>query len=77
MTQRLDENLRVAGIVLRKLQDESLRWTELTKLILRGSPTPWKARLILNWLLERGYIERPSRGAYRITEKGRYLLKTL
>jgi len=31
----------------------------------------------LEWLLKHGYIERPERGLYRITEKGLRFLETL
>lgn len=77
MTERLDEKLEIAGIVLRMLRDGPMRWTPLTKAILRESSTPWKAQSILDWLLRRGYVERPERGVYRITEKGLRFLETL
>ena len=77
MTEHLDEKLRVARIVLQKLRDGPMRWTPLTKAILRESMTPWKAQSILDWLRRRGYVERPQRGVYRITEKGRRFLDTL
>ena len=77
MTERLDEKLRVARIVLQKLRDGPMRWTPLTKAILRESMTPWKAQSILDWLRRRDYVERPQRGVYRITEKGRRFLDTL
>jgi len=77
LTKRLDEQLRVARIILRVLRDGPLRWTPLMKAALRESPTPWKARSTLEWLLRHGYIERPQRGLYRITDGGRVLLDGL
>lgn len=77
LTERLDEKLSVARFVLQRLRDGPMRWTPLTKAILREPSTPWKAQSILEWLLRRGYVERPERGVYRITEKGMRFLETL
>jgi predicted transcriptional regulator len=77
MTERLDEKLRAAKIVLEKLKYGPTRWTPLVKTVINESPSPWKAQTILEWLLKHGYIERPERGVYNITEKGRNLLKSL
>ena len=77
MTERLNEKLRIAKIVLEKLKEGSMRWTPLTKFIIQKSPSPWKAQTIIKWLLSHDYIERPERGIYKITEKGRHFLETL
>ena len=77
MTERLNKQLKVARIVLKLLSEGDMRWTSLTKNVLRESPTPWKAQSILRWLLEHGYVERPERGLYRITNKGLEFLRTL
>jgi len=77
MSKRLEEKLEVARIILRILSRESMRWTPLVKAVLEKSPTPAVFRKVVMWLLERGYIERPRRGLYRITEKGLQLLKAL
>ena len=47
------------------------------KIVVKESPSPWKAQVIIRWLLENGYMERPERGVYCITEKGRALLKSI
>jgi len=39
--------------------------------------TPWVVQSTLYWLLREGYIERPDRGLYRITEKGKIFLDVL
>jgi predicted transcriptional regulator len=49
----------------------------LTKAVLKESPTLWNVQSILRWLLDHGYLERPERGLYRITEKGLEFLRTL
>jgi predicted transcriptional regulator len=77
MTERLDEKLRAAKIVLEKLKYGPIRWTPLVKTVISESPSPWKAQTILEWLLKHGYIERPERGMYAITEKGKALLKSI
>ena len=77
MTERLNEKLRVASIVLRELREGPMRWTPLLKATIEGSPSPWKAENIIGWLRRKGYIERPERGLYVITEKGRRFLETL
>jgi predicted transcriptional regulator len=77
LTERLNKQLKVASIVLKLLREEDIRWTSLTKAVLKESPTPWKVQSILRWLLDHGYLERPERGLYRITEKGLEFLRTL
>jgi predicted transcriptional regulator len=77
MTKRLNEKLSMARIVLDRLKDGSMRWTPLMKIVVKESPSPWKAQVIIRWLLENGYVERPERGVYLITEKGRALLKSV
>ena len=77
MTERLDEKLDMARTVLDRLKDGPMRWTPLTKIVVKKSPSPWEAQVIIRWLLENGYIERPERGMYSITEKGRALLKSI
>ena len=77
MTERLNNQLKVAGIVLELFSRGDMRWTPLTKAVLVESPTPWKVQSILRWLLDHGYLERPERGLYHITEKGLEFLRTL
>jgi len=77
VTKRLDEKLDMARIVLDRLKDGPMRWTSLTKTVVKKSPSPWEAQVIIRWLLDNGYIERPERGVYSITEKGRALLKSI
>jgi len=77
MTERLDKKLDIAQIVLDKLKEGPMRWTQLTKIVVKNSPSPWQAQVIIKWLLEKGYIERLERGLYATTEKGRALLKSI
>ena len=72
-----DLNLKCAKIILRRLAHDEERWTPLMKAVLKDSPTPWRAQSILTWLLSHGYVERPHRGVYSITNKGRKLLETM
>jgi len=77
VTEILDEKLRAARIILGKLEEGQMRWTYLVKAVVKESPSPWKAQTIIEWLLENKHIERPERGLYQITEKGRQLLTTV
>jgi predicted transcriptional regulator len=76
VTKRFDEKLRLTSIILKTLTKGPMNWTPLIKLILKGS-TPWKAQSTLEWLVRKGYIERPERGIYIITEKGRRFLEII
>ena len=75
--KRLDEKLRIAKIILEKLSEGPMRWTPLMKVVVKESPSQWKAQVILKWLLEKEYVIRQERGVYQITENGRELLKTI
>lgn len=76
MSARIDDRLNVARTILDILERKPTRWTPLTRLALKHT-TPWKAQAALEWLLREGYVERPSRGVYRITERGTSLLRVL
>ena len=75
--KRLDEKLRIARIMLEKLREGPMRWTPLMKIVVKESPLPWKAQVIIKWLLSNGYISCPERGVYEITEKGYKFLKAM
>ena len=77
MMDRFKDRLKTARTILEALAKGHLRWTPLTKLTLARSSTPWKAQTTLEWLLTEGYIERPTRGVYYITERGLLFLKAL
>ncbi|MBC8223599.1 hypothetical protein H8E65_03350 [Candidatus Bathyarchaeota archaeon] len=76
MSARIDDRLDVARTILDALEREPARWTPLTRLALKHT-TPWKAQAALEWLLRKGYVERPLRGVYEITERGTHLLRVL
>ena len=75
--KRLDEKLRIARITLETLEEGPMRWTPLMKVVVKESPSPWKAQVILKWQLTNGYISRPERGVYQITNNGISLLKSI
>jgi predicted transcriptional regulator of viral defense system len=64
-------------MVGKKKENGSMRWTQLTKIVVKKSPSPWQVQVIIRWLLEKGYIERLESGLYVITEKERALLKSI
>jgi len=61
--------------VIQKLKVDAMRWMPLVESILQESR--WKAQTIIEWLSKHGYIERPERVLYCITEKGLRFLETL
>ena len=75
--KRLDEKLRIAKMMLDKLSEGPMRWTPLMKVVVKESPSPWKAKVVITWLLANEYISRPERGVYQITEKGCKFLKAI
>jgi len=77
MAKRGRSQLDVAGIILDVLSKKPMRRTHLMKEVLKRSPSPSTFNHVLKWLLEDGYIENPERGIYRITDRGRSLLKAL
>lgn len=74
--KRFKARLTTAKSILKCLGTEPCRWTPLMKGVLKTS-TPWVAQSTLDWLRVEGFIERPCRGLYRLTEKGRTLLDAL
>jgi DNA-binding HxlR family transcriptional regulator len=72
-----EERIKAAGVVLKHLRRGPKRYTELLKLTLGDGSTPGTFRSTVQWLLDQGYMERPQRGTYQITEKGRTLLSAI
>ena len=77
MRTAFDETLRAISIILSLLSSESRRWTALHMEAIAFGVSPSAFRNILRWLLRHGYVERPKRGVYRATERGRKLLEAL
>ena len=77
MSKVLKRKMKVAKIILAQLQKEDTRWTELYKITLVQSGTPWMFQNMMRWLLKEGYIERIERGLYHITDKGSAFLELL
>jgi len=65
-----------AEAILEAVDDEECRWTPVVRSALRTS-TPWRVHATIYWLLDSGYLTRPSRGVYKATERGRLLLRAL
>ena len=77
MKEFLDKKFKITRIALNELKNSPMIWTQLTKVVVKESPSPWNAQVIIRWMLENGYMESPQRGVYRITEKGQSLLMSL
>ncbi len=76
LTDRFHDRLADAQDILAALEGAPSRWTPLTKKALKNS-TPWRFQATLEWLRKERYVERPERGIYRITERGKVLLRAL
>jgi len=73
MSRRREEQDLMDKIILKTLKKGRVRWTDLEKKVLATChPSATRTRFDnrLRYLLKKGYIERFSRGIYRITESG-------
>jgi Mn-dependent DtxR family transcriptional regulator len=52
---------------------ERIRWTRLVQRLSIHGSTQWRINTMVDWLRRAGYINRPSRGLYALTDKGRRL----
>jgi len=82
MTERLDEHLRIAKIILTKLREKGpMRSEALKKAVLLDSPTMWNVQNTMRWMRRRGFIEKtgPMRSGnpYTITQRGIVFLEAL
>jgi predicted transcriptional regulator len=70
----------LAAAVLRELERQPLRRTDLERCVVRKSGTHATFEGILHYLLKSGYVaksEQKHRADYVVTEKGRKLLEAL
>ena len=73
MSRRREEQDHMDKIILSMLKKGHVHWTELEKKVLttcHSFATRTRFDNRLRYLLKKGYIERVSRGIYRITESG-------
>ena len=73
MSRRREEQDLMDKIILKTLKKGLVRWTDLEKKVLATChPSATRTRFDnrLRYLLKKDYIERVSRGIYRITENG-------
>ena len=73
MSRRREEQDLMDKIILKMLKKGRVRWTDLEKKVLATChPSATRTRFDnrLRYLLKKGYIERVSRGIYRVTESG-------
>lgn len=74
--KRFKKRVETIKSILLCIEENPIQFTPLLRAVLRDS-TPWVAQSTIQWLLEEGYVERPGRGTYKITEKGRRLLQAI
>jgi len=73
MSRRREEQDMMDKVILAALKSGDVRWTVLEKKVLttcHSLATRTRFDNRLRYLLKKEYIERVSRGIYRITEKG-------
>jgi predicted transcriptional regulator len=73
MSRRREEQDMMDKVILAALNRGDVRWTVLEKKVLttcHSLATRTRFDNRLRYLLKKEYIERVSRGVYRITEKG-------
>jgi len=73
MSRRREEQDMMDKVILAALKNGHIRWTVLEKKVLttcHSLATRTRFDNRLRYLLKKAYIERVSRGMYRITEKG-------
>ena len=73
MSKRREEQDMMDKIILKTLKKGRVHWTDMEKKVLATChPSATRTRFDnrLRYLLKKGYIERVSRGIYRITESG-------
>ena len=73
----VNRRLHAAKVILEQLIEKPQRWTELEKATVRASPTFLSFRSTLEWLPGNSYVQRLSRGAYDITDRGRIFPRAL
>ena len=73
MSRRREEQDLMDRVILGVFRRGDVRWTVLEKKVLvscRSLATRTRFDNRLRYLLKKGYVERVSRGVYRVTEKG-------
>ena len=57
--------------------DKQMRWTQIVSKCISHGHTEGPTKGTLKWCLDNGYIARPERGLYIVTEKGRSFIKSV
>jgi len=73
-TEKRLENIKIAlGLV----EGAPLHFTKLTNELSKITGSGYRSENIVRLILKLGYLERPERGVYRITERGIKMLNGL
>ena len=75
-----ERRLRLAKLILKKLELQPLRWTPLLKAIIQVCGSPPRLYYILKFLEQNGFAHRiliSGKSHWSITDNGRELLKVL
>ena len=80
MSRRREEQDMMDRVILKSLRRGDVRWTALEKKVLTNCnvlATRTRFDNRLRYLLKKEYMERVSRGVYRITEKGEKYMEVI
>jgi DNA-binding HxlR family transcriptional regulator len=72
--------MELARLILRKLEQQPLRWTPLLKATIQVSGSPPRLYYILKYLEKKGFVQHViinKKPHWAVTEKGKELLKVL
>ena len=72
--------MELAKLILRKLEQQPLRWTTLLKATIQISGSPPRLYYILKYLEENSFVQHVTinkKPHWTVTEKGKELLKAL
>lgn len=78
-TRKRYVDLSLCKAILTRLEKGPARYVNLEKWVIRHTDCGSAGRFnyIIKYMIDQGWIDRPERGLYEITEKGRVLLKGL
>ena len=79
-TKSLEKRMELARLILRKLEQQPLRWTPLLKATIQVSGSPPRLYYILKYLEKNGFVQHVTvnkKPHWTVTEKGKELLRVL
>jgi len=75
-----ERRLELARLILKKLEQQPLRWTPLLKTMIQVCGSPPRLYYVLKFLEQKGFVQRVAikgKSHWSITDRGKELLKVL